>query len=151
MIGKEKIKNIQIEINILLPQINGVEILVENETESNLKLGSTRIEFLDIRKPYGAIENIEKYIKDFNSEVCKKEENELFEKIYKFNKGTFIIYNPTKEETEITGIKMNGFLQIAKNTININGEDHIFIIMESIFESKTYTITKDRQINEREK
>lgn len=147
---KGRIKNIEIQMNMLLPQISGFEILLDKETKSNLQPGSTRVEFLDLKMPSGEIENIEKYILDFNSEVCKKEEKELFEKIYKFDKGTFIVYNPTNEETEITGIKLTGFLNIAKNTININGEDHIFMIMKSIFEDKSYTITKDRQIKERE-
>lgn len=145
-----RIKNIQIQMNMLLPEINGFELIVSKDTKSNLKPGSTRVEFLDIRYPDGKTENIEKYIKEFNAELCKKGENETLEKIYKFEQGTVIVYKPTKDETEVGGIKLNGILRIAKNTIEIKGEDHIYMIMKSIFEDKSYTITKDRQINERE-
>ncbi|MFQ3579519.1 MAG: restriction endonuclease [Bacteroidales bacterium] len=148
---KGRIKNIRIEMNMLLPQINGFEIIISEGTKSNLKPGSTRVEFLDIKHPDGKTENIEKYIKEFNAELCKKAENETLEQIFKFDKGTVIIYKPTNDETEIGGIKLNGILRIAKNTIEIKGEDHIYMIMKSIFEDKSYTITKDRQINEREK
>lgn len=62
-----------------------------------------------------------------------------------------MIYKPTGEETEISGVKLNGILRIAKETIEIKGEDHIYMIMKSIFEDKSYTITKDKKINERQK
>lgn len=148
---KGRIKNIQINMNMLLPQINGLEFLVSKELKSTLKQGLTRVEFLDIKKPNGVIENIEKYIKEFSNELCKKEENEELEKIFSFDAGTVMIYKPTGEEIEISGIKLNGILRIVKKTIQIKGEDRIYMIMKSIFEDKSYTITKDRKINERKK
>ncbi|MBT0562333.1 restriction endonuclease [Riemerella anatipestifer] len=148
---KGRVKNIQINMNMLLPQINGLELLVSKETKSTLKPGSTRVEFLDIKKTDGSVENIEKYINEFNNELCKKEENEVLEKVFTFDTGTVLIYKPTGEETEISGVKLNGILRIAKETIEIKGEDHIYMIMKSIFEDKSYTITKDKKINERQK
>jgi hypothetical protein len=148
---KGRVKNIQINMKILLPQINALELLVSKETISSLKPGSTRVEFLDIKKTNGSIENIEKYINEFNNELCKKEENEVFEKIFPFDKGTVLIYKPTGDETEISGVKLNGILRIAKEIIEINGEDHVYMIMKSIFEDKSYTISKDKKINERKK
>lgn len=146
---KGRVKNIQIEMNALFPQITGFEILVERETSSMLKPGKTRVDYLDIKHPNGNIENIRKWIEDFNSEVCKQEEDVKFEKIYSLEKGTSIIYSPTNDETEITGIKLSGFLRIAKDTIEIKGEDHVFMIMKSIFEDKSFTLFKDGKIKER--
>jgi hypothetical protein len=83
--------------------------------------------------------------------LCKKEENEVFEKIFPFDKGTVLIYKPTGDETEISGVKLNGILRIAKEIIEINGEDHVYMIMKTIFEDKSYTISKDKKINERKK
>jgi len=40
-------------------------------------------------------------------------------------------------------------LRIAKSKVEIKGEDHIWLIMKSIFEDKTFTISKDGEINER--
>lgn len=146
---KGRLRNIQIEMNMLLPQITNFQLLVEKETKTNLKPGSIRIEFLDIRQPDGSIENIEKWIEEFNVELAKKQENELFEKVFKFDKGTCIIHNLTNDETEITGIKLNGILKISKSTIEIKGEDHIYMIMKSIFEEKSYTLFRDGDIRER--
>lgn len=146
-----RVKNIQVDINWRLPQINRFEFIVSEETKSTLKSGSTWVEFLDIKKPNGDLENIEKYLNEFNNELCKKDENEELEKIFPFDIGTVIIYKPTGDETEIRGIKINGVLRITKDRIEIKAEDHIYMIMKSIFEDKSYTITKDRKINERDK
>ncbi len=146
---KGRLRNIQFEINMLLPQITNFQLLVDKDTKTNLQAGSIRIEFLDIRQPDGTIENIEKWIEEFNAEVVKKQENELFEKIYRFDKGTYIIHNFTNDETEITGLKLNGLLKISKSTIEIKGEEHIYMVMKSIFEEKSYTLFRDGQIKER--
>lgn len=146
---KGRVKYIQINMNMLLPQISGLELLVSKETKSTLKPGATSVKFLDIKRTDGSIENIEKYINEFNNELCEKEENEVLEKIFAFDTGTVLIYKPTGEETEISGIKLNGILRIAKETIEIKGEDHIYMTMKCLFEDKSYTITKDKKINER--
>jgi len=145
---KGKVKDIQIDIHMLMPQITRFELLINPKTKSNFKPGITRVEFLDIKQANGEIDNVEKYIEDFNSEICKKEENETLEKIFKFEKGAIAIYSPINQETEIEGIKINGILKIAKSTIEINGEDHVFMIMKSIFEEKSYTLMNNGQIKE---
>ena len=112
-----RIRTIQFNMNMLLPQVNGIELIISPETISTLKQGSRmRVEFLDFEYPDGKTENIEKYIKDFTDEVCKKEENEPFEKVYEFEEGTVAIYAPTKEKTIVKGIKISGLLKIAKET-----------------------------------
>lgn len=146
-----RIKNIKINMNMLIPQINDFQILINRDTKSNLKPGPIWPDLLDIKQTDGTIENVQKYVEDFHKEICKKKENEKYEKIYHFDKGTTIIYNPTGEETEINGIKLNGILKIAKKSIEIKGEDHVFMIMKAIFEEKSYTITKEGEIHEREK
>lgn len=145
---KGRIKNIQLELIMLLPNITKFEYLVDNESLVNFKQSSKQVDFLYIKHTNGQMDNIVKYIDDFNSELCKKDEKELFEKTYKFNKGTFVIYELTKEEIQIIGLKLEGHLKMNKNIIYINGEEHIFMIMKSVFEDKTYTITKDHVVKE---
>lgn len=145
---KGRIKDIHIEMNMLDPQLKGFELLIKKDTTPKLKSGATRVEFLDVKHPNGQIESIEKYIKEFNDGLCKKEENEEYDKIFNFENGTVIIYKPTKEETEIDGLKIKGVLRIAKKTIEIKGEEHVFMIMKSIFEEKSFTIMKDGKIKE---
>lgn len=148
---KGKIKNILINMNMYLPQIDSFEILINPETETNLKPGSMRVEILDIKKPDGTIENVHKFIDEFSEGIFEKKENEKIEKIFKFEKGTKILNNLTNEETEINGIKITGTLTIARETFEIKGEDHVFMIMKSVFEEKSYTITKNREIRENKK
>lgn len=148
---KGRIKDIHVEINILYPQLNVFELLIKKDTTPKLKLGSTRAEFLDIKYPNGTIESVEKYIKEFDDELCKKEENEDYDKIFNFENGTVIIYKPTNEETEIDGLKIRGTLKTVKRIIEIKGEEHVFMIMKSIFEEKSFTIMRDGEIIEENK
>lgn len=146
---KGRVKNIQIEMNILSPQITGLQLILIEGAEPNIKAGKINTEYLEIRHSDGKLESIKKYVKKFNAELCNKKENEEIEKVFDFESGTKIIHKATGSETEIKGLKFNGFLRIAKQTIDIKGEDHILMIMKAIFENKTFTITKDGQINER--
>ncbi|MEY8869891.1 restriction endonuclease [Meridianimaribacter flavus] len=144
-----RVKDIIMNINMLVPEITGLELIVSEEVKSDIPKGMTRVEFLEIQKETGEKESFEKYIKEFNSELTKKEENEELSKVFKFDKGTKFIYTPTQEEIPIHGFMLSGVLRIAKSKVEIKGEDHIWLIMKSIFEDKTFTISKDGEINER--
>lgn len=65
---KGRIKNIKIDINMLLPEIFGFELIVSEDTRSNLKPGATKVEFLEIKYPDGKIENIERFLNEFHKE-----------------------------------------------------------------------------------
>lgn len=145
-----RVKDIVININMLMPEITGLELIVSRDIKSDLPKGNTRVEFLEIHKENEDREPFEKYIKEFYSELTKKEENEEQTKVYKFDKSTKFIYTPTNEEISIQGFKLSGILRIAKSKVEIKGEDHIWLIMKSIFEDKTFIISKDGEIKERE-
>lgn len=146
-----RIKDIVVNINMLLPEITSLELLVPEEIQTGLDKGKTRVEFLAIEKANGERETFEKYIEEFNNELTKKEENEVFSRVYKFEENSKFIYTPTNEEILIRGFKLSGILKIGKSKLEIKGEDHIWLIMKSILEDKEYTISKNREINERKK
>lgn len=146
-----RVKNITVELNMLIPEITGMKILIHQNLQPNFQQGKLRVEFLEILKDDGQREGLEKYIEDFSSELAKQVENEGFTKVYKFNSNTRFIYTPTNEEFPIDGFEFSGFLRINRDhVIEIKGEDHIWLIMKSIFEDKTFTISKDKEIRERE-
>jgi Restriction endonuclease len=145
-----KVKDIIVNINMLLPQITGFELLISKETKPDFQQGMTRVELLEIETNEGRREKFETYIKEFNSELTKKNEGEEFTKIYKFDEKTKFIYLPTNQVIPIDGFKLSGVLRISKSKVEIKGEDHIWMIMKFIFEDKTFTISKNKEITERE-
>lgn len=145
---KGRIKDIIINMNMLLPEITKMDLVLNENTEPNFHQGMTRVEFLEIQSSDNNL-NIESIIKSFTQELLEQEENLEHIKIIKFDSETKILYKPTNQVLPIRGMKFTGILRIAKEKIEIKGENHIWLIMKSIFENKTYTITKDKQIIER--
>lgn len=146
-----RIKDIIVNINMILPEITSLELIVSEGVQTGLDKGKTRVEFLVIERENGERETVEKYIEEFNNELSKKEENEEFSKVYKLDEKSKFIYTPTNEEIPIKGFKLSGILKIGKSKLEIKGEDHIWLIMKSIFENKEYTISKNKEIKERKK
>jgi len=145
---KGRIKNIQINLRMLLPEVEIQFLVSKPNTESE----TIQIALLDIQHSGGKIESMEKYIEEFLPELHERKEGELVERIFQFEQGAKVFNKKTKKQIEINGFKIVGQLKVAKNDIvEIKGEDRIFMIMKSIFEDKSYIITKDKQIKERRK
>lgn len=146
---ESRIKDIVIELNAQTAEIIGVELIVDPDTPSNLQQGSHAVGSLSVQFPHGKIKKFADFVKEFQSEIYCKNEDEEFEKVYSLEKGSVIIYEPTGDRTPINGLKFKGALRISRDTIEIKGADHIWLIMKVIFENKTYTVTKDKEIRER--
>lgn len=148
---KGRVKDITINLDAHFADVIGVEIMLVDPTiKPTVKNGRNNVELLQIKNENGEILEFSHYIEEFQKEVYEKEENVEFEKVFLFEDGAVIIYAPTLEETPIKGLKIKGVLRISRQIIEIKGGDHIWLIMKSIFENKTYTITKDKEIRERE-
>ncbi|SDT03817.1 restriction endonuclease [Winogradskyella sediminis] len=143
-----RIKDIVLNMNMLIPEITKMDLVLNENTEPNFHQGMTRVEFLEIKSEDKNL-TVEGIIKEFTNELLKQEENKEHKKIVKFDSETKIVYKPTEQILPIRGMKFTGFLRIAKEKIEIKGEDHIWLIMKSIFENKTYTISKNGEIHER--
>lgn len=146
---KGRIKDIVISLNAQFAEVTGVELMLDPSATSTLKSGKNAVELLQIRKSSGEIVEFADYVQDFQKEVYEQPEDVEFERHYSLDKGAFIIYTPTLEETPIIGLKFKGVLKVAREKIEIKGGDHIWLIMKLVFENKTYTITKDKDIRER--
>ena len=148
-----RIKNISINIHMLLPEITSLELIVseDDNVETSLERGQVRVDFLEVEKKSGERRKVREYIEEFSSELSKKAENEEFTTTYKLDKESKFIYQPTNEAVPILGFKLSGILRVMKKNVEIKGEDHVWLYMKSIFEDRTYTISKDGEINERKK
>ena len=144
-----RIKDIFVDINMLLPEIKKLELIFVEGSQPTIPEGRTRIDLLEIHKDNGDIEKFEKYVNDFNDELSRKSENEEFSKTYILNNDEHLVYTLTNEILPIQGFKFTGVLRIAKSKIEIKGEEHIWLIMKSIFENKTFTISKNKEIKQR--
>ena len=149
---KGLLRNIVVKMNMLLPTLTECLFLITPETPlfpwMNSKLGMNA-ELLSIRNPDTPVKSIEECYSEFYNELSKKKEGEAYEQFFSFPKGTVVVYTPTEETMPIQGIKFGGILKIAKKSFEIKGDDYIHMIMNSIFEGKSYSITKDLKIKER--
>ena len=148
---KGRIRNISINLNLVLPELLSIEFLTNPSIKNDFQTGRTRLEFLKIKKENGELEPIENYFEEFGKELSQKNEDETYEKKIQFGKPTEIINELSNQIALVDGFKLSGILRIAQHNFEIKGEDHIWLIMKSIFENKTFTIDKDKSIKEREK
>lgn len=144
-----RIKTIVIEMNMLIPQINNFQVII-SEPQPEFDITHGPINRFEIVNQNGTKDEISKYIKEFNGELCKKNENETLDKIVKLDAGAKLRYIPDNKEIPIQGFKISGILLVGKEKIEIKGQDHVWLIMKSIFENKRYSISKYGEITERE-
>ena len=133
----------------IMKELTGLDLIVSEDIKSDLVDNMTRVELLEVQLKNGEKVPFETYVNDFTAELSKKNENEEFTKVFKCKDANFT-YTPTQEKIKIQGFKLTGHLKIAKSKMEIKGEDHVWLIMKSIFEDKTYTISKDGKIKKRE-
>lgn len=145
-----RIENICVKMHIVSAEILGLEILIDQSTQPNIKPGEILIEGYYINEPSGKKIEMKEYVKLFQDEIYARNQEKIeIEKIYEFPEGSVLVNSLTNTETQIKGLKFKGFLRIGTQEIKIKGRDHIWLIMKSIFEGNSYTITKTGIINER--
>lgn len=151
---KGRVRDIRVNLHMILPEITNLELILMQSAEIPRWLESKlnrNPELLSVKYPDNTITSLETIIEGFCSELSKKTENETLVKNLSFDAGTLLLYDPTNETIPIGGIKINGILKVAKQTIDIRGDDHILMIMKSIFENKEYAVTKNLEIRESER
>ena len=119
-----RLKTIVVNINMLLPELTGLDLIVSEDIKSDLVDNMTRVELLEVQLKNGEKVPFETYVNDFTAELSKKNENEEFTKVFKCKDANFT-YTPTQEKIKIQGFKLTGHLKIAKSKMEIKGEDHV--------------------------
>lgn len=142
-----RIKYITFNLKFLYPKITKCEPIL-SKGQLGLEGVKTRSDYLDIIKIDGDREKFEKYAQIFADELAGKNEGEQFEKTFDFDEGTKLHNTSTDQFYLIKGITFIGILTIIDNKVEVDGEDHIWLIMKSIFEGKEHVISKDGRITE---
>jgi len=138
-----RIRNIGVSLKINLPTILTFNFLFEQDLIPNIKEGDYITFSWLIRKNNNEKIPLSAYFDDFRRDIQKEnKEGIIIEKTYKFEPNTHLIYIPTLEATPILGLYFKGYLIIDKQKFQIKGDDHIWMIMKSIFEGEEYTIYK---------
>jgi hypothetical protein len=142
--GREVPKILNVKSEILHAEI--LDIIISNvgprKTNEEQVMADLKIKLLDDKEiPFN------NYLKEFEREIHKGKEGEIMEKIYPL-KGVQLINTKTNSVTQINGIKLTGVLTITRDAIKWHPADQIWFIMKSIFEEKTYTISKKGIIKE---
>ena len=145
---KGRIKDIVININIMVPQITRMDFIVD-KVEDNARISSLYIDKYIIKNKDGSLESVGSFAKEFHSELSKQEYEKEFSKVYQTKEGAVLTDSTPDLNLKIKGIKLTGVMRTGKETVEIKGEDHIWLIMKSIFEDKRFAISKNGDISEK--
>lgn len=144
-----RIKTIVVNINMLLPEILRMDILVkEDQKLTEVQILSMLLNDYIVKGKDQSTQTLGDIAKQFHTELAKQEGGKEYAKVYSFNEDSILISKIQNIEFPITGVKFTGTLKILRKEVKINGEDTVWMIMKSIFENRSYTISKDRNISE---
>ncbi len=141
---KGRIRRIEIKFHILEPDIAIALLLPEEEKDKAGRSSKADPHLVYLVYPDGKeismIEIIGRFIQNLSLEEEKEE-------TINFPPGTLIVL--PNEQLKIQGIRLRGKLRKgATKTLEINGEDVVFLIMKELFEGKKFIV--DRGLNVRE-
>lgn len=127
------------------PELLGTVIDAIDKTEldrENIEIDKVKIELTDGKQiPFI------KYIRTFKKELHNIDFWQVFTKGYKLD-GAHLINEKSKSKIKIRGIIFTGILTKLESKLKFYPVDQIWLIMKSIFEEKTFTISEKGVIRE---
>lgn len=144
---KGRIRNIEIDIVAVVPRISIHPIVRET---MNLNEPKIDVSLLSIIDAHGKSEELTSYADEVREVIMNTTPGEAIEKEYLFDEDKTLLYAGKEISKVLAGVRVMGQSEVIDQVKSVvNGDDHVWLIMKSIFEEKTYTISKDRQITER--
>jgi hypothetical protein len=113
----------------------------------NLKPERIEPKQLKVKLASGDEISFDNYLTSFKKELQKEEPNKVIQKSYEL-KGAKLVNEKIKRVTPIIGIKLSGRLTEMDSGLKWHAVDEIWLIMKSIFENKSFTISKTGVIKE---
>ncbi len=142
-----RIKTIVLNMHIVMPEITRYEHFV---TEVFKEMGNKQVrtdEYI-YSYPDGTIKTIKDLIDEFQKKLSKdKPDLELEDEVI-FPENTVIKDVSGNKIAKVKSVKISGKLVSYTHTTEIKGENHVWLIMKSIFENKTYTISENGEIKD---
>jgi hypothetical protein len=113
----------------------------------NLKPERIETNLLKVRLVNGEEVPFDNYLTSFKKELQKEEPDKVVHKSYEL-KGAILVNEKTKRVTPIKGITLKGQLTVKDVGLKWHIVDEIWLIMKSLFEKKSFTISKTGVIKE---
>jgi hypothetical protein len=89
----------------------------------------------------------ENYLTSFKNELHKVEPDKVVQKYYEL-KDSELINEVTKKTTQIKGLTLRGQLKVKNSDLKWHIVDEVWLIMKTLFEDKSFTISKTGVIKE---
>jgi len=146
---KEEAKDLSLQIGELIvnskierrrPEILNIkfDIVDPNQKSDKIKPNQVIIRFKDRKEV-----SLNHYLNSFKQKLHNEESDTSVQKHYKFKDATLVNIT-TKEEAQIRGLTLTGKMVVKNMDVKrqINIVDEIWLIMKSLFENNSYTISK---------
>jgi len=136
-----------LKINTELRRPEVVTILIDN-IGPNLKAEEVIPSQLRIRTKDGQVIPFEKYLMAFKKTLHKQEPYKLVQKTYQL-KNAELVNDISKKVIRIRSIQLKGQLTVINDFIKWHIVDEVWLIMKSLFEDKSFTVSKNGVIQQR--
>jgi hypothetical protein len=142
----DRIRKVVINLELFRPDISRMDFIADIERQDML---ATRglISSFTVLAPDGKTYNVARLAEEFIRILTnRKEEGKEIIHVFRFPEGS--VATGQALNVQITGVQFTGKLEILRKTVEINGRDHIWLIMKSVFENKEFIISKQGVIEE---
>lgn len=136
--------HLNIKTELRRPEI--LKVIIDNVVRQNQKSEHVNTGQIKVRLKTGEEIPFENYLDSFKRELHKVEPNKVVQKYYAL-KDAEIVNEATKNITKIKGLVLCGQLTVKKTDLKWHIVDEIWLIMKSLFEDKSFTISKAGLIN----
>ena len=130
------------------PEILGISI--DNEIKTEKDRETIEVDKMKLRLAEGTDVHFSDYLLKFKKELHNEKEFQLVIKRYELL-GANLINELTNSITKINGIIFTGMLTKLDANLKFHPVDQIWLIMKSIFEERTFTISENGIITEDKK
>jgi len=124
-----------------------LNVIIDNVGEKKMETENVVIDTVKVELNNGKKLPLINYLKTFKMDLHKEKENRIIRKTYPL-KGANLINEQTNSRTPINEITFIGVLTIIDANIKFKPVDQIWLIMKSIFEERSFTISQKGVIRE---
>ncbi|HEY5747623.1 MAG TPA: restriction endonuclease [Chryseolinea sp.] len=136
-----KIKDVVIDLNVIKPFITKIKFLASVEDT----LQEKKIQSYVVRSSTGD-KPLKEVIDEFAEELYEQNADTNFEKKITFDDETFLIEETSGYRIQVKGVLIGGHYKIEKIHQEIKGEDHVWLVMQSLFDNRLMTISPTGEV-----
>jgi len=140
---ENRVKRIEVRIRLLTPRITEYinEVLVNDIDVSEQLVASETLEYI---YPDGRKTSMDQIVEEFSKKLlhCTGDQHETID----FPKGTLLKSQDGEVSFEVLRVRIGGEMVSSGDSVEINVEDKVWLVMKAIFENKMYFITNDLDV-----